>query len=90
MEFLAITAQFPQIAMSPTLIREAAYRVGYRNEKVIKEMQTMALMTTLGSMMQGGVPGEAVAGANRQSQKTTAQMTPNTMEQITNQIAGQM
>ena len=47
MEFLALTTQFPQIAMSPTLIREAAYRVGYRNEKVIKEMQKMALLHQL-------------------------------------------
>lgn len=87
MEFLAITAQFPQIAMSPTLIREAAIRVGYRNEKVIKEMQTMALMTTFGAM-NGMIPAEQ--GGNQQAQKTTAQMTPNTMEQIRNQMGAQL
>lgn len=49
-EFISIIAQFPAIAMSPTLVREAAYRCGYRNEKVIKEMQQMALLQQMGTM----------------------------------------
>lgn len=63
-DFLTLVTQFPQIAMSPTLIRETAYRCGYRNEKVIKEMQNMALLVQMGQMagiqqsMQGGQFGQ--------------------------------
>jgi hypothetical protein len=87
LEFLAVTAQYPQVALSPTLIREAAVRVGYRNEKVIKEMQTMALITMLGAQQGMNMGGEE---GNRQAQKTTAQMTPNTGEQIRQQLGGQL
>jgi hypothetical protein len=87
LEFLAVTAQYPQVALSPTLIRETAVRVGYRNEKVIKEMQTMALITMLGAQQGMNMGGEE---GNRQAQKTTAQMTPNTGEQIRQQLGGQL
>lgn len=63
MKFIALVAQYPSIAMSPTLIREAAYRVGYRNEKVIKEMQKMALLQQMGTM----------AGIQQQTQGNMAQ-----------------
>jgi hypothetical protein len=40
--FIAFITQFPFIAMSPILIREAAYRFGYKNEAVIHQVQQTA------------------------------------------------
>ena len=92
MEFMALVTQFPQIAMSPILIREAAYRVGYRNEKAIKEMQKMALLHQLSVMQQagGGGQGVAAAGGNPAAQQITANQTPPQIEQTRNQIAQQL
>lgn len=83
-EFLAVTSQFPAIMLSPILIREAAYRIGYRNERVIKEMQNAALLAQAGAM--AGIGG--LQGGNA-AQTTTQQMTPPDAEQIRNQLAGQ-
>lgn len=72
--------------MSPTLIREAAERIGYKgNEKVIKEFQNMAILAMVGQAQnaQGG-PGAAAA------QRQVAKSTPNQMEQITNQLQNQV
>ena len=52
LEFLSILAQFPAISFSPTLVKEAAYRVGYRNMKAIKEVQNMAMLMEMGRMLQ--------------------------------------
>jgi hypothetical protein len=41
-DFLTLCTQFPQTAFSPTMVRENAYRCGYKNEKVIREMMVMA------------------------------------------------
>lgn len=47
-QFLSIVNQFPQLSVDPLLIREAAYRCGYRNEQVIRRMQQAAeLMLTM-------------------------------------------
>ena len=68
-KFLTMVNQFPQIAMSPDLIRETAYRVGYRNEKIIAEMQKMAMLTMLGQTAQaaqasGSNLGQMLGGPN--------------------------
>ena len=89
-EFLTLTTQFPQIAMSPKLIRETAYRVGYRNEGVIKEMQKMALFTQAGQM------NRLMAAAGPQSQgpgiaqQVNQQATPPNIEQTRNQLQNQI
>lgn len=86
LEFLAVVTQYPQIAMSPKLVREAAYRVGYRNEAIIKEMMDMALLQRL----------QAMHGMQQQQQglQTSQQMmqakTPNDIEQIRQQMQGQL
>lgn len=89
LEFLTIVTQFQQIAFSPILIREAAYRVGYRNEKVIKEMQTMALVATLGMGGGGGQQGGAPS-SDTISQNLNARSTPPTRDQVGNQINQQL
>lgn len=65
--FLGIVNQFPQIALSPILIREAAFRTGYRNEKVIAEMQKAALLAMMGQ----------AAGAAKQQGLDLGQMLNN-------------
>ena len=89
-EFLTLSTQFPQLAMSPKLIREAAYRVGYRNESVIKEMQKMALFTRAGQMnqlMSGAGPQAQGPGI---AQQVNQQATPPNIEQTRNQIQNQI
>lgn len=87
LKFLSIVNNFPQISLSPILVREAAYRCGYRNERVIQEMQKMAQLTMLGSINQAGGGGQ---GGSNVPQQITAQQTPNTQEQITNQLDNQL
>jgi len=70
-EFLSLTSQFPQIAFSPMLIRETAYRCNYRNERVIKELQKLSLITSLGQLQQGN-----------QGQQNVEKMAPGATAQI--------
>lgn len=82
-EFLSLSAQFPQIGFSPLLIQEAAFRVGYRNMKVIAEMQNMALLAGAGLLGQQA----AAAGpkGDQFAQQINAQNSPPTAEQARNQ-----
>ena len=52
LEFISTLTQFPMISFSPTLVHEAAYRIGYRNSKAIKEFQKMALLMQMGKIQQ--------------------------------------
>ena len=88
-EFMAVLNNYPQIAMSPTLIREAAERIGYKgNEKVIKEFQNMAILAMLGQAQNAA--GSAGSAGSELSQRQVAKSTPNQLEQITNQLQNQV
>jgi hypothetical protein len=84
-KFLTILSQYPMVSFSPLLIREIAFRCGYRNMKVIRELQQMALLAELGRMQQlmPQQPGPV-------QQNIGAQMAPPNVEQIQNQIRGQL
>src|ERR1043166_3188735 len=97
LEFLSVLNQFPMIAFSPYLVREAAYRIGYRNEKAIAELQQMALLMELARMnqlraaagqgqQQQGVPMPQNGNAGQQ---IVAQQTPPDAEKIRNQLQNQ-
>lgn len=89
MEFLSILTQFPQIAFSPYLVREAAYRVGYRNEKAIQELQKMALLMEIGRQQQ--LQAQAAPPSNGTApQQIQQQATPPAGEQIRNQLQNQL
>jgi hypothetical protein len=88
-EFISVLKQFPEIALSPLLIREAAYRIGYRNEKVIRELQATSLLTSLGQMAAGQGQGGADKG-NQTSQQIVANQTPPTVEETRGQIENQL
>lgn len=70
-EFLSLLTQFPMIGFSPILVREAAFRVGYKNTKVIKEFQTMAL-----AMEHGRQAGLQQGGGNAGQQVVQSQTPP--------------
>lgn len=81
LEFMAIINNYPQIALSPLLIREAAERVGYNgNEKIIREFQDMALLSQIAAQDQ----------MNAMAQRGTAKVTPNANEKINNQLQNQV
>jgi hypothetical protein len=98
MTFLALVQNYPMIALSPVLIREAAYRCGYRNEKVIQQMQQAALVQQQTQMLQkqqGGQQGQPQMGQTGQNpqnaaQTQVAQQMPNTQAQTEQQIKQQL
>lgn len=81
--FLSLLKQFPEIAADPLLTREAAYKCGYRNEKVIQRMQQAAQL-----MLMQQLEGNSQSGGNM-AQGMAAQNTPPALEEIRNQISGQ-
>lgn len=87
-EFLALMNQFPQLALSPILIREAAYRVGYRNERVIQQMQQAAMLQMLGQAAQG--QENLQVNSNNQAMTQLAQQEPNTVDQVDQQLQEQV
>jgi len=91
MEFLAVLNKYPQLGMNPILIREAAYRIGYRNEPVIKAFQEMAQLQMIGMIESAKANlGQLAAGQNTNlDQKTVEQMQPPTEAQLENQLANQ-
>jgi hypothetical protein len=94
-QFLSMMTQFPMVAFSPILIRELAYRIGYRNERVLAEFQKMALLMELGRMQQmGGVPGAQppvqMPNNGNVGQQITQQMNPPMQSQINDQLKQQI
>lgn len=101
-QFLSLLTQFPQIAFDPILVREAAYRCNYRNEKVISRMAQMAQLAMIGQIEQGkqnlqmnamktGQMGGAPPGpeGNLAAQRVQQMQTPD-MGKIQTQLAGQL
>jgi hypothetical protein len=96
LNFMAVMNQFPQLSLNPVLIREAAFRLDYRNEKVIKAFQQAAMLQMMGqaaaqggqSVPPGGVPPQQ-APNTPMAQRTAEQMMPPAQGQIENQMASQ-
>ncbi|KKL83902.1 hypothetical protein LCGC14_1970100 [marine sediment metagenome] len=86
-EFISILQSFPFISLSPELVVETAAQVGYKNKRVISVFQQMAQATQLGAQQQsqetGAQPGQI-------AQREVAQNSPNTTEQIRNQLRNQV
>jgi len=98
-QFLSLMTQFPAIAMSSTLVRETAYRCNYKNERVIKEYQKMAMlamqekanMAGQSLLTQGLLPQQVNASnVNRTAQGMSEQQTPNTIAEIQSQLHSQV
>jgi hypothetical protein len=93
MQFLAIVSQYPLVQLNPSLIREAAYRCGYRNEKIIQQMQQAALdqlkLQAL-QQQQNNTTAAAGGGINQAKQTLAAQTTSPTPDQVDKQITNQI
>lgn len=94
LEFLSTLTQFPMVAFSPVLVTEIAYRIGYRNQRVIKEFQQMALLMELQRLQQlqaaagGGQPQAPQNGNN--GQQIVAGATPPAAQQIQQNMNNQL
>jgi hypothetical protein len=95
--FVSLITKFPQLAMSPILIREAAYRSGYRNEKVIHQMQQVAVLSLAAKAQQAqnpnqpaiaspGQQGQANNPANAQVSQMASPMADQTDQQLEQQL----
>lgn len=101
--FLSLVQNYPAIAMSPILIREAAYRCGYRNEQVIHQYQQVAVLSmaakaaqqanqqgmSLGQAMQSA-QGQNGQNSNNAALAQQAQMATPADEQVSTQINNQL
>ena len=98
MEFFALINQYPQAAMDPLVVRDMAFNVGFDNEQVVAKLQRLATMLGIYQQVQlelglqqiaqqsGGLGGDA---NNNLAQRTASQATPNTQEQINQQVQNQ-
>lgn len=104
-EFLSIVSQYPEVAMSPTMVYEVADRTGFRNERAIAEyaqraqlmyvMQIMQLAAQTGQdpmvlMVESFMRNAQPGEQNPVAQRSVAQMTPPDMESIQNQVSNQL
>lgn len=95
-ELLAIISQYPLIGAFPDLIRECAYRIGYRNERVVRSMIQMAQLSVMrqANADTGGATGpvgpENAPGNGQAAQNMVANATPPTAEAVRNQLGGQI
>lgn len=98
LEFLALLSQYEILSISPDLLREAAYRVGYKNSRVLNEFQQLAQLAMIGKIAQAkqqtqqilsngqGAPQGPQPGQLPQAQ--VASSTPSSLENIRNMIFG--
>lgn len=87
--FLAIL-QNPMVLLSPAMIREAAYRVGYRNEAIIKEAQQAALAHAQMQMVQQAQAGQQGNNPQNVAKTRQAQMATPSAGGIGDQLNSQL
>jgi hypothetical protein len=96
--FVSFLTNFPMVVMSPLLIRETAYRFGYRNEAVIHQMQQVAALSMAakvaqagasGSQIQNAISGNTPGGMNAVDTAKAQMATPDT-NQIQDQLQEQI
>lgn len=93
-KFVTFVQTNPAVAMSPILIRESAYRFGYRNELVIHQMQQVAVLAMAAQASQqankqGMTLGQAASGQNADNTAKAQMATPSdqqTEQQVNNQL----
>jgi len=98
-EFLAAVTQYPLVGTNPDVVFELAYRIGYRNNKIIKAVAKIAQLNAMmmASKMGGAVPQNTAAamansgqpgggGGNQAAQTAMANATPPDLSQIVEQL----
>jgi hypothetical protein len=53
LKFMAVLQNYPILSLHPAVIREAAYKCGYRNEKVIQHLSEMARLAMMAKIAEG-------------------------------------
>jgi hypothetical protein len=87
MEYLAVISQYPIIATHPDLIMEAAFKLGYKNMKVVRAFQQAAMLQMVGQISQNENSGGITPNpSDNVGQQTVQQMQPPTQTQIQNQL----
>lgn len=90
-EFITVVFKMPQIALSPTLLRETAIRCGYKNERVIRELQKAATFALVQQMRQAQGQGESGGTPNNgNSDSMEGNANPNPMNEINSQMNQQL
>lgn len=92
--FFSLVQQIPQVAMSPILIREVAYKSGYRNERIIAEMQKNAVLNLMsqvqGAQAQAGEGAGGFNSGNNAAKSQVANANPTDSNQIVQQMTAQL
>jgi len=91
MKFVSIVSQYPLVQLSPDLIRETALRVGYQNERIIKQMQQAAInqLRMQAAQMQQSQT-QAGNGINAGRKAIAAQQSSPSPNEVDKQIANQI
>lgn len=101
-QFLSIVQQFPSIALSPVLVRKAALICGFRDERVIQQVQQSALLAAAAKTVNnqtgaykqaggnGGGGGSGGQNPDNVSNSTVSQMNSPTQDQIQSQLNNQL
>lgn len=97
LKFMTYLNQFPQIALDGELIRELAFKVDYKNEKVIRKAQRMAQLIMMEKMaaaqQQAGIVSSAMGNggnANNMGKGMAEQGMPNSPDEISSQLMTQL
>lgn len=97
LEFLAVLTQYEILSISPDLLREAAYRLGYKNSRVLNEFQQLAQLAMVGKITQAKTQVQQVLNPQappqamqpgQLPQAQVAMSTPNNLENVRNMIFG--
>lgn len=89
--FVSLVSQNPFLAANPILIREAALKVGYRNEKVVGQMQQAALQAIMAKTVMAAKQ-QGVNSDNLQKEQLAQSGTPTNVQadhQLQQQMAPQ-
>lgn len=91
MEFLAMITQYEILAFSPGLLREAAYRCGYKNETVLNQFMELAQLAAIGrqAQLKGQIQQVAAPTGSEPGQLAQQQMdksAPPDLQEISNLI----
>jgi hypothetical protein len=87
MEFLALITQYEILSFSPALLREAAYRCGYKNSTVLAQFQQLAQLAAIGKQVQlkNAVSAQMPAGPQGAQPGQMAEQQVNTSTPPANQ-----
>lgn len=104
LKFMSVLQNFPILSMHPSVIREAAYKCNYRNEKVIAHLSEMARLAMIAKIAEGqaqmnsqnayaqnldqGQPNQAALNGGNMGQNVLAQETGGDIEAIRQMING--